>query len=163
MLIHQKYILLWNPNITVEELTTLSGDKDSVIRGMVAGDNKTPIEILKNLSRDKDKTVRKLANIHLKEICQSEERFRDWERKTREFHAKKRRPEMYPDAKLLRWTNRLGNTVEWGNNVMGFRGQAFRETFNSEEEAIERERQAHAGEAITTARLPVAVTRTQLN
>jgi len=64
---------------------------------------------------------------------------------------------------LNRWAQRTQNTVEWGNFVMGYRGQEFRETFATEEEAIERERQANAGEAIGKDREPIAIERIQLH
>ena len=66
-------------------------------------------------------------------------------------------------ATLTRWADREGKTVKWGNMVMGFRGQEFRETFATEEEAIERERQVKAVEAIGDDRIPVAIERIQLH
>ena len=68
-----------------------------------------------------------------------------------------------PERELTRWADRTGKTVKWGNNVMGFRGQEFSETFATEEEAIERERQAKAGEAIGDNRKPIALKRIQLH
>ncbi len=65
--------------------------------------------------------------------------------------------------KLNRWAERKGNIVRWGNVIGSYCGQEFEEEFNSEEEAIERERQAKACEAIGAEREPVAIRRTQLN
>jgi hypothetical protein len=62
-----------------------------------------------------------------------------------------------------RWARRHGCVVEWGNNVVAagavFSGQSFRETFASEAEAIERERQALAKEDIGAERAPIAIAR----
>jgi hypothetical protein len=62
-----------------------------------------------------------------------------------------------------RWAEREGPVVKWGNTVISqvgvFHGQSFRETFATEAEAIERERQALANEAIGEGRAPVAVSR----
>jgi hypothetical protein len=60
-----------------------------------------------------------------------------------------------------RWARRTGGTVEWGNIIHGFIGQSFRETFSTEDEAIEREKQAVACEAIGADRLPVALERVE--
>ena len=60
---------------------------------------------------------------------------------------------------LQRWTNRDGKTVSWGNIIAGMSGQAFSETFATEDQAVERERQAKAGEPIRADREPVAVER----
>ena len=67
-----------------------------------------------------------------------------------------------PTTALKRWANRAATTVEWGNLVGGFRGQSFRETFATEADAIERERQATAGESIGVDRAPIALTREDL-
>jgi hypothetical protein len=64
---------------------------------------------------------------------------------------------------LKRWAQRDGATVEWGNVVAGMSGQSFRETFATEAEAIERERQARAGEAIGADREPKATARQELH
>ena len=64
---------------------------------------------------------------------------------------------------LRRWAKRDGCTVEWGNVVGGHRGQEFRETFAVKREAIEREKQANAGEAIREDRKPIAIKREQLH
>jgi len=64
-------------------------------------------------------------------------------------------------VQLNRWAMRDGKTVEWGNVVVGFRGQEFTESFSTEAEAIERERQANAGEAIGADRSPIAWKREQ--
>ena len=66
------------------------------------------------------------------------------------------------ETKLRRWAERNGRTVEWGNLVLGHRGQEFRETFATEEQAAERERQALACEPIGVTREPVAVRRESL-
>ena len=65
-------------------------------------------------------------------------------------------------AKLSRWAERKGNTVEWGNIIGGYIGQTFRETFNTEAEAIEREKQALACEPIGEDRQPIAIERVRL-
>ena len=64
---------------------------------------------------------------------------------------------------LKRWARRDGTTVEWGNVVAGMSGQSFRETFATEAQAVERERQARAGEAIGADREPVAASRQELH
>ena len=64
--------------------------------------------------------------------------------------------------KLERWAQRDGCVVCWGNVVMGRCGQEFRETFATENEARERERQALAGEAIEDDRFPVPVGRERM-
>lgn len=63
---------------------------------------------------------------------------------------------------LKRWAQRDGCTVEWGNIVGCYLGQQFRETFATEEQAIERERQAKACEAIGAEREPVALTQERI-
>jgi hypothetical protein len=63
---------------------------------------------------------------------------------------------------LQRWAERKGTTVTWGNVIGGMQGQMFRETFSTEEDAIERERQALAGEGIGNKREPIAVAREDL-
>lgn len=60
---------------------------------------------------------------------------------------------------LQRWAERKGCLVRWGNIVGPFCGQEFTETFATEAEAQERERQALALEAIPDDRAPVALTR----
>ena len=65
------------------------------------------------------------------------------------------------EMKLQRWATRNGTTVEWGNVVGGYCGQEFRETFATETEAIERERQAKACESIAANRVPIALKRKQ--
>jgi hypothetical protein len=62
-----------------------------------------------------------------------------------------------------RWAKRDGVMVEWGNIVAGMAGQSFREVFATEGEAVERERQALAKEAIGDDRAPVAVRRETLH
>lgn len=64
---------------------------------------------------------------------------------------------------LRRWANRKGTTVEWGNVIGGYNGQSFRETFATEDEAIERERQAIACESIPNDREPIATERADLH
>ena len=64
---------------------------------------------------------------------------------------------------LRRWVDRQGKIVCWGNMVMGYRGQEFEEIFATEEEAIERECQAKAGEGIGEKRSPVAIKRSRLH
>lgn len=61
--------------------------------------------------------------------------------------------------KLTRWAKRKGTTVLWGNMVGCYSGQQFEETFATEAEAVERERQALACEAIGDKREPIAVQR----
>ena len=60
---------------------------------------------------------------------------------------------------LKRWAKRDGTTVDWGNVIAGMNGQSFREEFATETEAVERERQALAGESIGVDRDPVAIVR----
>lgn len=68
------------------------------------------------------------------------------------------------DTKLRRWAEiRGGTTVEWGNVIGIWNGQAFRETFATPEQAEERKRQALACEAIGVEREPVALTREVLH
>jgi hypothetical protein len=64
---------------------------------------------------------------------------------------------------LHRWAERKGTTVTWGNIVGQYNGQSFRETFATEAEAIERERQARACEPIGAAREPIAAERVNLH
>ena len=64
--------------------------------------------------------------------------------------------------KLNRWAKRTGTTVEWGNLIGPFVGQSFRETFSTEDEAIERQRQAKACESIGVDREPIALERLDL-
>ena len=64
-------------------------------------------------------------------------------------------------AQLTRWAERDGATVRWGNVIGGHIGQTFRETFTTEADAQERERQATAGEAIGPDRQPVALDRAE--
>ena len=66
------------------------------------------------------------------------------------------------EHKLRRWAERDGKTVKWGNIVGPYRGQEFEEEFGTEEEAIERQRQAVACEAIGDGREPVAVRRIKI-
>ena len=66
-------------------------------------------------------------------------------------------------ARLARWASRSSTTVEWGNVVGGFAGQSFSETFATEGEAMERERQALAGEPVGEERAPLAVVRRRLD
>ncbi len=66
-------------------------------------------------------------------------------------------------ATLKRWAGRDGMTVSWGNMIGPYRGQEFTETFATEDEAVERERQANAGEAIGADRLPIAIKREQVH
>lgn len=63
------------------------------------------------------------------------------------------------EAKLSRWAERNGKVVRWGNIIGGFCGQEFEETFETEKEAIERERQAINCEAIGDKRQPIATHR----
>lgn len=63
------------------------------------------------------------------------------------------------DAKLTRWAERKGLTVRWGNVIGGYCGQSFEETFATEKEARERERQALACEPIGDERPPIAQKR----
>jgi hypothetical protein len=63
------------------------------------------------------------------------------------------------ELKLKRWAERKGCTVEWGNMVGSYLGQSFRETFQTEAEAVERERQALACEDIGDDRVPVPLRR----
>ena len=70
---------------------------------------------------------------------------------------------MFPEAKLTRWAERKGKIVRWGNIIGMWRGQEFEETFATEEEAIERERQALACEGIGDERLPIPVERKELH
>jgi hypothetical protein len=67
------------------------------------------------------------------------------------------------EATLTRWAMREGKTVKWGNWVMGYRGQEYCETFATEADAIERERQAKACEDISANRDPIAIERIQLH
>ena len=67
------------------------------------------------------------------------------------------------NMELKRWADRKGTTVEWGNLVGCYRGQEFRETFATEEDAIERERQAIACEDIGDSRKPIAIKREKLH
>ncbi len=62
-----------------------------------------------------------------------------------------------------RWAERKGRTVKWGNLVGPYRGQEFRETFKTEAQAKERERQAIAKEAISKDRKPIPLRRKQLH
>ena len=55
---------------------------------------------------------------------------------------------MVIEFKLNRWAERKGKIVRWGNVIGPWRGQEFEEEFETEEEAIERERQAKACEPI---------------
>lgn len=64
---------------------------------------------------------------------------------------------------LVRWADRKGCVVQWGNIVGAYRGQEFEEEFATEIDAEERERQAKAGEAISADREPVAVCRRRLH
>lgn len=73
--------------------------------------------------------------------------------------TRNKRKEDAMDLKLRRWAKREGKTVEWGNVVGYLQGQSFTETFATEEDAQERERQAMALEAIGKDREPVALTR----
>ncbi len=66
---------------------------------------------------------------------------------------------MMPPITLQRYADRNGCVVHWGNMVGPYMGQEFEETFATEAEAKERERQALALEAITVDRAPVAITR----
>jgi len=61
--------------------------------------------------------------------------------------------------KFSRWADRNGVVVRWGNVVGPYSGQAFEETFSTEEEAAERKRQALALEAIGQDRPPIAIRR----
>ena len=61
------------------------------------------------------------------------------------------------EAKLTRYADRKGCMVHWGNIIGGFLGQEFKETFKTEAEAIERERQALANEIIEIGRYPRAI------
>jgi len=62
---------------------------------------------------------------------------------------------------MARWAERKGKTVEWGNIIMGMCGQQFRETFKTEKQAEERERQAKAGESIGD-RKPIPIKREKI-
>ncbi len=62
-----------------------------------------------------------------------------------------------------RWAERSGCTVTWGNLVGPYQGQEFRETFKTEAQAKERERQAIAKEAIPKDREPIPLEREQLH
>lgn len=65
---------------------------------------------------------------------------------------------------LVRWTDRKGCIVQWGNVVGGsYRGDEFEEEFDTEAEAKERERQVKAGEGIGADREPVAIRRVRLH
>lgn len=64
--------------------------------------------------------------------------------------------------KLSRWAKREGKTVSWGNVIGPYLGQAFEETFATEDEAKERQRQAEACESIGDDRPPVPLKRTDL-
>jgi len=67
------------------------------------------------------------------------------------------------EMKLVRWAQRKGKVVEWGNVVGIYRGQEFRETFKTEKQAIEREVQAKGEEAIGEDRKPVALKRERIH
>ncbi len=62
---------------------------------------------------------------------------------------------------LRRWAKRDGRTVTWGNLVGLYRGQEFRETFETEGQAKERKRQVIANEAIPDDREPIPLERQQ--
>jgi len=63
---------------------------------------------------------------------------------------------------LRRYADREGCAVQWGNIVGTFLGQEFKEVFATETEAIERERQALANEAIGDDRKPIAIKRERM-
>ena len=65
------------------------------------------------------------------------------------------------EIKLKRYAVRRGKVVEWGNVVGPYVGQQFEETFATEAEAEERERQALACEPIRTERAPIALERVE--
>ena len=65
--------------------------------------------------------------------------------------------------KFVRWADRDGKTVRWGNLIGCYRGQEFEETFSTEAEAVERERQANACEAISDKREPTPIKRAILH
>jgi len=66
------------------------------------------------------------------------------------------------EFKLARWAERKGKIVKWGNMVGPYRGQEFEETFKTNKQAIERERQAKACEAIGDKRVPIPLKRVDL-
>jgi len=66
---------------------------------------------------------------------------------------------MYPEITFRRWAERNGKTVKWGNVIGPYCGQEFTETFTTEKEAKERERQALALEAIGDEKKPIALCR----
>lgn len=58
---------------------------------------------------------------------------------------------------ITRWAERAGRVVRWGNLIGSHRGQEYRETFRTVQEARERERQALANEPISRDRPPIAL------
>ena len=61
------------------------------------------------------------------------------------------------EYQLRRWAQRDGSTVTWGNVIGGMSGQSRRQTFATEADAIERERQALACESLGAEREPIPV------
>lgn len=64
---------------------------------------------------------------------------------------------------LRRWADRKGCVVRWGNLVGPYRGQEFEEEFRTEEEAMQRERQALACEPIPDDKEPIPIRRVNLH